>query len=259
MRHRDHPDSVRMGHVAASGRLATCQVLSSTRRNPWREGGPPRPPWTSRTERTHRRVLVVDDHPAFRHALSSALSLVADIEVAGEAGGGVAACTEAEELDPDIVIMDLSMPDLSGIDAMKRIHERRPDLPVVDLDRARGRRRGARSARGRRLGVPREGHRAARPRGRAARSRRGRRRLAAGRRVVAVVAHEPAQSQEQPLGERGVVQQRLEVPRDERERRGAGRRSHGRRAHAAVDRSDLAEVAARADSVPGYAVPETSA
>ena len=45
----------------------------------------------------------------------------------------MAACTEAEELDPDIVIMDLSMPDLSGIDAMKRIHERRPDLPVVIL------------------------------------------------------------------------------------------------------------------------------
>ena len=45
----------------------------------------------------------------------------------------MAACTEAEELHPDIVIMDLSMPDLSGIDAMKRIHERRPDLPVVIL------------------------------------------------------------------------------------------------------------------------------
>jgi len=84
-------------------------------------------------EETPVRVLVVDDHPAFRKALSSALNLVADIEVAGEAGGGVAACTEAEELDPDIIIMDLSMPDLSGIDAMKRIHERRPDLPVVIL------------------------------------------------------------------------------------------------------------------------------
>jgi DNA-binding NarL/FixJ family response regulator len=79
------------------------------------------------------RVLVVDDHPAFRKALSSALNLVADIEVAGEAGGGMAACEEAEQLDPDIVIMDLSMPDLSGIDAMKRIHARRPDLPVVIL------------------------------------------------------------------------------------------------------------------------------
>lgn len=79
------------------------------------------------------RVLVVDDHPAFRKALTSALRLVGDIEVAGEAGGGVAACAEAEELKPDVVLMDLSMPDLSGIDAMKKIHETQPDLPVVIL------------------------------------------------------------------------------------------------------------------------------
>ena len=79
------------------------------------------------------RVLVVDDHQAFRHALSSALDMVDEIEVAGQAGGGLAACQEAEQLDPDVIIMDLSMPDLSGIDAMKRIHERRPGLPVVIL------------------------------------------------------------------------------------------------------------------------------
>ena len=79
------------------------------------------------------RVLVVDDHSAFRNALSSALDLIPDIEVAGQAEGGIAALTEAEQLDPDIVIMDLSMPDLSGIEAMRRIHERRPGLPVVIL------------------------------------------------------------------------------------------------------------------------------
>lgn len=79
------------------------------------------------------RVFVVDDHPAFRKALSSALSMIDDIEVAGEAGGGIAACEEVEHLDPDVIIMDLSMPDLSGIEAMKRIHERRPDLPVIIL------------------------------------------------------------------------------------------------------------------------------
>ena len=78
-------------------------------------------------------MLVVDDHPAFRKALTSALRLVGDIEVAGEAGGGVAACEEAEELQPDVVLMDLSMPDLSGIDAMKKIHETQPGLPVVIL------------------------------------------------------------------------------------------------------------------------------
>jgi len=79
------------------------------------------------------RVLVVDDHPAFRKALSSALNLVADIEVAGEAGGGIAALTAMVEAGCDVIVMDLSMPDLSGIEAMRRIHERRPDLPVVIL------------------------------------------------------------------------------------------------------------------------------
>ena len=79
------------------------------------------------------RVLVVDDHPAFRKALSSALSLVEDIEVAGEAGGGLAACEEAARLHPDAIIMDLSMPDLDGIGAMKRIHETQPDVPVLIL------------------------------------------------------------------------------------------------------------------------------
>jgi DNA-binding NarL/FixJ family response regulator len=79
------------------------------------------------------RVLVVDDHPAFRRALASALSLVDDIEVAGEAAGGEDACIEAQELRPDVVLMDLSMPDISGIEAMQRIHESSPDLPVVIL------------------------------------------------------------------------------------------------------------------------------
>lgn len=79
------------------------------------------------------RVLVVDDHPAFRKALASALQLVGDIEIAGEASGGEDACVGAKELQPDVVLMDLSMPDLSGIDAMKQIHERQPQLPVVIL------------------------------------------------------------------------------------------------------------------------------
>jgi DNA-binding NarL/FixJ family response regulator len=79
------------------------------------------------------RVLVVDDHPAFRKALTSALDMVDGFEVAGEAGGGVAACEEAEHVDADVILMDLSMPDLSGIDAMRQIHEKKPDLPVVIL------------------------------------------------------------------------------------------------------------------------------
>jgi DNA-binding NarL/FixJ family response regulator len=79
------------------------------------------------------RVLVVDDHPAFRRALTSALSMVDNIEVAGEAGGGHDATEQAANVGPDLVIMDLSMPDISGIDAMRLIHQRQPDLPVVFL------------------------------------------------------------------------------------------------------------------------------
>ena len=79
------------------------------------------------------RVLVVDDHPAFRRALTSALKMVKSIEVAGEAGGGIDAARQAMRVEPDLVLMDLSMPDLDGIEAMRRIHRRRPDLPVVIL------------------------------------------------------------------------------------------------------------------------------
>jgi DNA-binding NarL/FixJ family response regulator len=79
------------------------------------------------------RVLVVDDHPAFRRALTSALRLVKDVEVAGEAGGGVAAAEQVEVLEPDLVLMDLSMPDLNGIEAMRRIHRKQPQIPVVIL------------------------------------------------------------------------------------------------------------------------------
>jgi DNA-binding NarL/FixJ family response regulator len=73
----------------------------------------------------------VDDHPAFRRAITSALRMVKDIEVAGEAEGGVDAAERAFDSEADLVLMDLSMPDLNGIEAMRRIHARKPELPVV--------------------------------------------------------------------------------------------------------------------------------
>ena len=51
----------------------------------------------------------------------------------GEASGGEDACIGAKELQPDVVLMDLSMPDISGIEAMQRIHSSTPELPVVIL------------------------------------------------------------------------------------------------------------------------------
>lgn len=79
------------------------------------------------------RVLVVDDHPGFRRALVSTLSLVSSLEVIGEAGDGETGCDAALALRPDVVLMDLSMPGISGVDSMRRIHRREPDLPVVIL------------------------------------------------------------------------------------------------------------------------------
>jgi CheY-like chemotaxis protein len=91
------------------------------------------PPVFPVRRRLKLRVLVVDDHSAFRWALTSALRMVRSIEVAGEAGGGVAAARQTQALAPDLVIMDLSMPDLDGIAAMREIHEARPELPIVFL------------------------------------------------------------------------------------------------------------------------------
>lgn len=79
------------------------------------------------------RILVIDDHPGFRRAVTSALDLVDDIVVVGEADGGVEGARAAIASDADLVLMDLSMPDLDGIAAMRQIHARRPDLPVVIL------------------------------------------------------------------------------------------------------------------------------
>lgn len=79
------------------------------------------------------RVLIVDDHPGFRRALTAALRMVKGIEVAGEAGGGQEATVLARRDDPDLVLMDLSMPDFDGIEAMRKIHREQPDLPVVIL------------------------------------------------------------------------------------------------------------------------------
>src|ERR1700712_3220163 len=77
------------------------------------------------------RVLIVDDHPAFRRGLGLMLAGVDDLEVAGEAETGLRAVALADELDPDVVVMDLRMPDLDGIEATRRLTRPATGRPAV--------------------------------------------------------------------------------------------------------------------------------
>jgi two-component system response regulator NreC len=67
------------------------------------------------------RVIVADDHAVVRAGLRAVLSMAQDIEVVGEAGTGREAVTMAERLNPDVVVMDLDMPDLDGAAATREI------------------------------------------------------------------------------------------------------------------------------------------
>jgi DNA-binding NarL/FixJ family response regulator len=79
------------------------------------------------------RVLIVDDHDLFRTGLSSLLDAQPDIEVVAQASSGRAGIRLAEEMRPDVILMDLRMPDIEGPEATREILERDPDMRVVAL------------------------------------------------------------------------------------------------------------------------------
>jgi two-component system, NarL family, response regulator LiaR len=79
------------------------------------------------------RLLVVDDHDLFRAGLASLLSAEDGIEVIGQASGGKMGVRLATELRPDVVLMDVRMPDLGGPEATRLILEREPDIKVLAL------------------------------------------------------------------------------------------------------------------------------
>jgi two-component system, NarL family, response regulator LiaR len=79
------------------------------------------------------RVLVVDDHAVVREGLRAFLDLQDGIEVAGEAADGEEAVAAAERLRPDVVLMDLVMPRLDGVSAMRALRDRVPAARVVVL------------------------------------------------------------------------------------------------------------------------------
>ena len=79
------------------------------------------------------RILLADDHPVVRDGLAAMLATQPDFEVVGEAGTGAEAVAEAARLRPDVVLMDLEMPALDGIEAIRRLRVADPSVQVVVL------------------------------------------------------------------------------------------------------------------------------
>jgi signal transduction histidine kinase len=79
------------------------------------------------------KVLLVDDHAGIRRGIRQMLELNSDLEVVGEGANGFDAIAAVDQLDPDIVLMDMNMPMMNGVEATKTIKERHPDVKVLAL------------------------------------------------------------------------------------------------------------------------------
>ena len=79
------------------------------------------------------RVMLVDDHPIVRRGVAALIDTQPDMEVAGEANNGLEAVQRAAALQPDVILIDLVMPEMDGIQAITEIKRRRPDARILVL------------------------------------------------------------------------------------------------------------------------------
>lgn len=77
------------------------------------------------------KILIADDHPVFRHGVRALLEATPEVEVVGEVTTGEEAITQAEALQPEVVLMDIQMPGINGIDATRRIVQTSPHIRVL--------------------------------------------------------------------------------------------------------------------------------
>jgi DNA-binding NarL/FixJ family response regulator len=82
---------------------------------------------------TPLRILVADDHEVVRRGLKGLLESQAEWQIAGEAGNGFEVVQKAIELKPDVVVLDITMPELNGLEAARRIHKVLPQIEVLFL------------------------------------------------------------------------------------------------------------------------------
>jgi DNA-binding NarL/FixJ family response regulator len=82
---------------------------------------------------TKRRVMIVDDHPLFRDGLKGLVARSADYQTVGEAGSGDEALRQLDKCRPDLVTMDISLPDMSGIEVVRELRRRTPGIRVLML------------------------------------------------------------------------------------------------------------------------------
>jgi two-component system nitrate/nitrite response regulator NarL len=79
------------------------------------------------------KIILVDDHPLFREGIASRLSMNDDIDIIAEADNGKQLLTKLETLHPDIIMMDISMPEMNGMDVLEILSESFPDVRVIML------------------------------------------------------------------------------------------------------------------------------
>ena len=79
------------------------------------------------------KILIADDHQLIVNGIKAMLDPIKEFEIIGEANDGIEAVSRAIELKPDVIIMDISMPNLSGIEATKRIHLQNPQIKILAL------------------------------------------------------------------------------------------------------------------------------
>jgi|SRR5579863_7284055 len=77
------------------------------------------------------RVLVVEDFPPFRQFIASALAKRSDLQIVGEVADGEEAVQKAQELQPDLILLDIGLPTLNGIEAAQRIREVAPESKII--------------------------------------------------------------------------------------------------------------------------------